>query len=245
MIEDKLPFVAHLKELRDRILICILAVGVAFIGTYYFKERIFGFLMRPFTKVMPPQSSFIFTSLTEAFLTYFKIALVASLFVAAPVILYEVWKFVSPGLYDKEKRYIIPFISFGSIFFLIGGLFCYFVVMPTVYRFFVSYAGPYIVPMPTLKEYMNLTLKLLVIFGFIFEMPLVAYYLSRVGIIKYRTLAKKRRYAILAIVVVSAIITPPELTSQILMALPMYALFEVSVLIARVFGKREKAHADS
>ncbi len=243
MIEDKLPFVAHLKELRDRILICILAVGVAFIGTYYFKERIFGFLMRPFTKVMPPQSSFIFTSLTEAFLTYFKIALVASLFVAAPVILYEVWKFVSPGLYDKEKRYIIPFISFGSIFFLIGGLFCYFVVMPTVYRFFVSYAGPYIVPMPTLKEYMNLTLKLLVIFGFIFEMPLVAYYLSRIGIIKYRTLAKKRRYAILLIVVVSAIITPPEVTSQLLMALPMYGLFEVSVLIARVFGKKEKADA--
>jgi len=243
MIEDKLPFVAHLKELRDRILICILAVGVAFIGTYYFKERIFAFLMRPFTKVMPPQSSFIFTSLTEAFLTYFKIAIVASLFVAAPVILYEVWKFVSPGLYDKEKRYIIPFISFGSIFFLIGGLFCYFVVMPTVYRFFVSYAGPYIVPMPTLKEYMNLTLKLLVIFGFIFEMPLVAYYLSRIGIIKYRTLAKKRRYAILLIVVVSAIITPPEVTSQLLMALPMYGLFEVSVLIARVFGKKEKADA--
>jgi sec-independent protein translocase protein TatC len=99
--------------------------------------------------------------------------------------------------------------------------------------------------MPSLREYMNLTLKLLIIFGFIFEMPLVAYYLSRVGIIKYRTLAKKRRYAILAIVVVSAIITPPELTSQILMALPMYALFEVSVLIARVFGKKEKAHAES
>ncbi len=200
--------------------------------------------MLPFTKVMPPQSSFIFTSLTEAFLTYFKIAIVASLFVAAPVILYEVWMFVAPGLYEKEKRYIIPFITFGSIFFITGGLFCYFVVMPTVYHFFVSYAGPFIVPMPSLKEYMNLTLKLLIIFGFIFEMPLVAYYLSRVGIIKYRTLAKKRRYAILAIVVVSAIITPPELTSQILMALPMYALFEVSVLIARVFGKKEKAHAE-
>jgi len=245
MIEEKKPFVSHLKELRDRILICILAVGVAFCATYYFKERIFDFLMRPFTRVMPPQSSFIFTSLTEAFLTYFKIAVVASVFVAAPVILYELWMFVAPGLYEKEKRYIIPFITFGSIFFITGGLFCYLVVMPTVYRFFVSYAGPFIVPMPSLKEYMNLTLKLLIIFGFIFEMPLVAYYLSRVGIIKYRTLAKKRRYAILAIVVVSAIITPPELTSQILMALPMYALFEVSVLIARVFGKREKANADS
>ncbi len=243
MIEEKRPFISHLKELRDRILVCIAAIGVAFIATYYFKERIFELLMQPFIKVMPSGSSFIFTSLTEAFVTYFKIALVSSVFVAAPVILYEVWKFVSPGLYEKEKRYIIPFISLGSICFLAGGLFCYLVVMPTVYHFFVSYAGPYIVPMPTLKEYMNLTLKMLVIFGFIFEMPLVAYYLARVGIIKYRTLAKKRRYAILGIVVVSAIIAPPEVTSQILLAVPMYGLFEVSVLIARVFGKKEKADA--
>ena len=174
--------------------------------------------MRPFIEVMPPHSSFIFTSLTEAFITYFKIALVAALFLAAPVILYEVWMFIAPGLYEKEKRYIFPFIAFGSIFFIIGGLFCYFVVMPTVYHFFVSYAGPSVIPMPSLKEYMNLTLKMLIIFGFIFQMPLIAFYLSKAGVINYRLLAKKRRYAILAIVVMSAIIAPPEVTSQLLMA---------------------------
>lgn len=244
MTDVKLPFIAHLKELRDRLIICIIGVGVAFIATYYFKGPIFTFLMRPFVGVMPPQSAFIFTGVTEAFITYFKISFVAALFLASPIILYEVWMFVAPGLYETEKRYAVPFILFGSLFFIIGGLFSYFVVMPYIYRFFVSYAGPTIIPMPSLKSYMNLTLKLIVAFGLIFQMPLIAYYLSKAGIIKYRTLAKKRRYAILAIVIVSAVITPPEVTSQLLMALPMYGLFEISIIIARVFGKKERMDAE-
>ncbi len=239
MIDEKKPFVSHLKELRDRLVVAIIGVGIAFIVTYTFKERIFQFLMQPFIAVMPAQSSFIFTSVTEAFITYFKISLVAALFLAAPVLLYEVWMFVSPGLYEKEKKYAIPFITFGSILFLVGALFCYWIVMPFIYRFFVSYAGQFIIPMPTLKDYMNLSLKMLIIFGLIFQMPLLAYYLARAGVINYRLLAGKRRYAILGIVVLSAIITPPEVTSQLLMAIPMYGLYEVSVLIARVFGKKE------
>jgi sec-independent protein translocase protein TatC len=245
MTDVKLPFIAHLKELRDRLVVCLIGVAIAFVVTYFFKERIFAFLMRPFVEVMPPQSSFIFTGVTEAFITYFKIAIVTALFLASPVILYEAWMFVSPGLYEKEKSYALPFIFFGSLSFVIGGLFCYFVVMPYIYHFFVSYAGPSIIPMPSLRDYMNLTLKMLIIFGVIFQMPLVAYYLAKAGIIRYRTLAKKRRYAILAIVIVSAIITPPEVTSQLLMALPMYGLFEVSILIARVFGKKERSNADA
>jgi sec-independent protein translocase protein TatC len=243
MKDEKRPFFAHLKELRDRLVISIIAVAVAFIITYSFKENIFAFLMRPFIEVMPASSSFIFTGVTEAFLTYFKVSLVVALFLAAPMILYEVWMFVAPGLYENEKRYIFPFIGFGSAFFIIGGLFCYYVVLPYIYRFFVGYAGPLITPMPSLKEYMNLSLKMLLIFGFIFQMPLVAYYLSKAGIIKYRTLSKKRRYALLGIVVVSAVITPPEVTSLLLMAVPMYGLFELSVLIARVFGKKETQDA--
>jgi sec-independent protein translocase protein TatC len=241
MRDEKKPFIAHLKELRDRLMVCIVGLGVAFIVTYAFKERIFHFLMRPFIEVMPPKSAFIFTSLTEAFITYFKVALVAALFLAAPLILYEIWKFIAPGLYEKERKYIAPFIIFGSICFIGGALFCYYVTMPVVYHFFVSYAGTMIVPMPSLKEYMNLTLKMLLIFGLVFQMPLVAYYLSKAGILDYKTLAKKRRYAIIAIIVLSAIITPPEVSSQLLMALPMYGLYELSVVIARVFGKKESA----
>ena len=239
MTEEKKPFTAHLKELRDRLVISLIGLGVAFIVTYSLKERIFHFLMVPFIRVMPARSSFIFTSITEAFITYFKVAIVAALFLASPIILYEVWMFVSPGLYEKEKRYIAPFIIFGSFFFIAGALFCYFVVMPVIYHFFVSYAGNLIIPMPSLREYMNLSLKMLIIFGLIFQMPLIAFYLAKAGIISYRGLAHKRRYAILGIAVLSAIITPPEVSSQLLMALPMYGLFELSVLIARVFGKKE------
>ena len=239
MTDEKQPFFSHLKELRDRLLVCIVAVAIAFIFTYYFKERLFDFLMQPFLKVMPAQSSFIFTGITEAFLTYFKISVVAALFVAAPVILYEFWMFVAPGLYEKEKKYVYPFIFFGSLCFICGALFCYFVVMPNMYRFFVSYAREFVTPMPDLKNYMGLTLKLLIIFGFIFELPLVAFYLARAGIIKSKMLAKKRRYAILAVFIISAAITPPDVVSMILVALPLWGLFELGILIAKVFGKKE------
>jgi len=239
MTDEKQPFFSHLKELRDRLLVCIVAVAIAFIFTYYFKERLFDFLMQPFLKVMPAQSSFIFTGITEAFLTYFKISVVAALFVAAPVILYEFWMFVAPGLYEKEKKYVYPFIIFGSLCFICGALFCYFVVMPNMYRFFVSYAREFVTPMPDLKNYMGLTLKLLIIFGFIFELPLVAFYLARAGIIKAKMLAKKRRYAILAVFIISAAITPPDVVSMILVALPLWGLYELGILIAKVFGKKE------
>jgi sec-independent protein translocase protein TatC len=244
MMDEKKPFVAHLQELRTRLAVSLCGLGAAFIVTYALKERIFHFLMRPFIEVMPPKSTFIFTSVTEAFVTYFKVALVAALFLAAPLILYEIWMFVSPGLYEQEKKYVVPFIFFGSLLFAAGALFCYFVTLPALYRFFVSYAGAAIVPMPSLSGYMGLTLKMLVIFGFIFQMPLVAYYLARAGIIEHRRLAGKRRYAILGIAVLSAVVTPPEVSSQLLMALPMYGLFELSIMIARIFGRKEAVNVN-
>ena len=239
MIDEKKPFFSHLKELRDRLVVCVIAVGIAFIITYAFKERIFAFLMQPFIDVMPAKSSFIFTNVTEAFITYFKIAIVAAVFLGSPVLLYEIWMFVAPGLYETEKNYVYPFIIFGSLLFVTGALFCYYVVMPILFRFFVGYASEFVVPMPALKEYMSLALKLLIIFGFIFLMPLVAYYLSRAGIINHRLLSSKRRYAIPGIFVLSAIITPPEMTSQLLVVAPLIGLYEISIIIARIFGKKK------
>lgn len=237
-IDEKQPFLSHLKELRDRLLVCIIAIGIAFVFTYYFKEKVFHFLMQPFIKVMPDKSSFIFTYVTEAFITYFKISVITAIFAVSPVILYEIWMFVSPGLYEKEKKYAFPFIFFGSICFICGALFCYFVVMPIIYRFFVGYAAEFIIPMPDLKGYMNLTLKLLIIFGLIFELPLVAFYFGKAGIINHRMLSTKRRYAILGIFILSAIITPPDVTSQILMAIPLWGLYELCIVITRFFGKK-------
>jgi sec-independent protein translocase protein TatC len=237
-IDEKQPLISHMTELRDRILICAVALGVVFIFTFYFKERIFNFLMQPFIRVMPEKSSFIFTYITEAFITYVKISIVAAFFITLPVILYEFWMFVSPGLYQKEKKYLLPFIIFGSICFLCGATFCYYVVMPVMYKFFISYAGEFVIPMPDLKAYMSLTLRMLVIFGLIFELPLVAYYLSKIGIINHKLLSSKRRYAILGIFIVSAVITPPDITSQILMAIPLCGLYELSIIITRIFGKK-------
>ncbi|OPY04163.1 MAG: Sec-independent protein translocase protein TatC [Syntrophorhabdus sp. PtaB.Bin184] len=238
--DEKQPFVSHLKELRQRLVISLLSVCVAFAFTYFFRERVNVFLLQPFKKVMPPGSSFIFTGVTEAFLTYFKIWILTAVTVASPVIIHQIWMFVSPGLYEKERRYVYPLIFWGSLLFAAGVVFCYFVVMPNLYRFFVSYASDFVIPMPDLKGYVSLTLKLLVIFGFLFELPLVAYFLAKVGILNHRFLAKKRRYAILGAFILSAIITPPDPVSQILVAMPLWGLYELSVVIARLFGKKEK-----
>ncbi len=237
-IDEKQPFLSHLKELRDRLIVCITAIAIAFIFAYLFKEHVFKFLMQPFLMVMPEKSSFIFTYVTEAFITYFKISFVVALFISSPIILYEFWMFVAPGLYEKEKKYTVPFIVFGSICFIAGAFFCYYAILPTIYKFFVSYAADFIIPMPDLKGYMNLTLKLLIIFGLIFELPLAAFYLGKAGIINYKMLSQKRRYAILGIVVISAIITPPDISSQILMAVPMWGLYELSIVITKLFGKK-------
>jgi sec-independent protein translocase protein TatC len=238
--DEKQPFISHLKELRQRLVISLLSVCVAFALTYFFRERVNIFLLQPFKNVMPPGSSFIFTGVTEAFLTYFKIWILTAVTVASPVIIHQMWMFVSPGLYEKERRYVYPLIFWGSLSFALGVVFCYFIVMPNLYRFFVSYASDLVIPMPDLKGYVSLTLKLLVIFGFLFELPLVAYFLAKVGILNHRFLAKKRRYAILGAFILSAIITPPDPVSQILIAMPLWGLYELSVVIARLFGKKEK-----
>jgi sec-independent protein translocase protein TatC len=238
-MDEKQPFQFHLKELRDRLLVSVIAVAAAFVVSYYFKEKVFHYLALPFFKVMPAQSSFIFTSITDAFIAYFKVALVSALFAASPVILYEAWMFVAPGLYDNERRYVVPFILFGSLFFIGGALFCYFVILPYTYAFFVSYGGEQILPMPAIGDYISLTLKLLLAFGLIFQMPVMAYYLARAGIISFKTLSKKRRYAVVIIVIMSAVIAPSEISSLLVLAIPMYGLYEMSVLIARMFGKKE------
>ncbi len=237
MTDEKQPFFSHLKELRDRLVVSIIAIAVAFIITYYFKERLFDFLMQPFIRVMPAQSSFIFTGITEAFLTYFKNIGCCCLFLAAPVILYEFWMFVAPGLYENEKKYVYPFIFFGSLCFIFGALFCYFVVMPNIYRFFVSYAQDFVIPMPDLKNYMGLTLKLLIIFGLIFELPLVAFYLSRAGIINAKMLAKRGDMQSLPFSL-SAPLLLPDVVSMILIALPLWGSTSWASLLQRYLGKR-------
>jgi len=237
--ESKLPFTAHLEELRKRLIVCFVAVGIGFVICYGFKEYLFQILVHPLVKVMPPGDSLIFTGLPEAFFTYLKVAFLAGLMLAAPVIIYEFWSFVAPGLYDKEKRLMLPIVFLSTFFFIGGALFGYFLVFPWGFKFFLGFATETIRPMPSMKEYLGFSAKLLLAFGLVFELPLVITFLARLGIVSVDFLKKNRKYALLLFFVGAAILTPPDVVTQIMMALPLMLLYEISIIGARIFGKKK------
>lgn len=236
---SKLPFTGHLEELRKRIVISAISVGVGFAISYGFKEKLFQILLRPLISVMKAGDKLIFTGLPEAFFTYLKVAFLSGLLLSTPIILYQFWMFVAPGLYRKEKRLMFPIIILSSFFFLGGSLFGYFVVFPFGFKFFLSFASETIQPLPSMKEYLSFSAKLLLAFGLVFELPLVLTFLSRLGIISVEFLKKNRKYALLLFFVGSAILTPPDVVTQVMMALPLMVLYEISIIGARFFGKNK------
>lgn len=237
--DERLPFTAHLEELRRRLIICFSAVGICFVICYIFSKRLFELLMQPLLAAMPPEEKLIYTGLPEAFFTYLKVAFLAGILMAVPVIMYQLWIFVAPGLYDKEKRLLLPIVFLSSLFFLGGALFGYFVVFPFGFKFFMGFASDYVRPLPSMKEYLGFSAKLLFAFGVVFELPLFVTFLAKLGIVDVKFLKTKRKYAILLFFVFAAILTPPDVITQIMMAGPLMALYEVSILGARVFGKKE------
>lgn len=241
MDEKKLPLTAHLQELRKRLIFSFIAVGIGFILCYALAQSIFDILAYPLLKVMPRGGTLIFTSVAEAFFTYMKVAFIAGLILASPFVLYQVWAFVAPGLYQKEKRYVVPFVLGGSLFFAIGVLFGYFVAIPIGFKFLLGFATDFIKPMPSMKEYLSFSIKFLLAFGIVFEFPVVLVLLARIGVIDAKVLARQRKYAILLIFIFAAVMTPPDLISQVLMALPLMALYELSILLAKIFGKKASA----
>jgi sec-independent protein translocase protein TatC len=239
MDEKKLPLTAHLQELRKRLIFSFIAIGVGFVLCYAFADQIFNILAAPLLKVMPKGGSLIFISVAEAFFTYMKVAFIAGIIVTSPFILYQIWAFIAPGLYQKEKKYVIPFVLGGSLFFALGVLFGYFVAIPVGFRFLLGYATDIIKPMPSMKEYLSFSIKFLLAFGLVFEFPVVLVLLSKIGIIDAKMLARQRKYAILLIFIFAAVVTPsPDLISQVLTALPLIGLYELSILLSRIFGKR-------
>jgi len=241
MDEKKLPLTAHLQELRKRLILSFIAVGIGFFVCYALKEYLFNILSSPLiNKVMPSGGSLIFTSVSEAFFTYMKVAFIAGLILTSPFILYQIWAFVAPGLYQKEKRYAIPFILGGSFFFALGILFGYFVAMPTVFKFLLGYATDFIKPLPSMKEYLSFTIKFLLVFGLVFEFPVVLVLLAKIGVIDAKMMARQRKYAILLIFIFAAVMTPPDIISQVIMALPLIGLYELSILLSKFFGKKTK-----
>jgi sec-independent protein translocase protein TatC len=241
---EKQSFTAHLEELRSRLIKCVIAVGVGFVISYFFKEQIFHLLTLPLINALQSGDHLIYTNLPEAFFTFLKAAFICSLMLASPVIIYQFWMFTAPGLYDKEKRLLVPILLLSVLFFVGGALFGYFVVFPFGFEFFLSFASDTIRPMPSMKEYLGFASKLLLAFGLVFELPLVITFLARLGIVSVAALKKFRKYTILAFFVAAAILTPPDLVTQIFMALPMILLYELSIISARIFGSKKK-HDDA
>jgi len=239
MVDQRLPFTVHLEELRKRLMICCAAVGVGFLPCYAFKDQIFEFMAIPLIASLPEDNSWmIFTGVTEAFFTYLKVSFLAGIFLSLPIIFYQLWAFISPGLYSKERRVIFPFVIFSTLFFVTGASFGYFVVFPFGFKFLLGFATDTIRPFPSLKEYLSFATKLLLAFGFVFELPLITYFLSKTGMLTHQTLAKNRRYFIVLAFLGSAMLTPPDVATQLLMAGPLLILFEISVVVARVFGRK-------
>ena len=237
--EKKNPFTEHLGELRDRLVRAFIAVGVGFVAAYFFKEQLFDILTAPLITAMAKSgnATLIFTGLPEAFFTYLKVALLAGIILATPVLFYEFWMFVSPGLYRKEKKYILPIIILSLIFFISGASFGYFIVFPYGFQFFLGFTTETIQAMPSMKEYLSFASKMLLAFGFVFELPLVLTFLSRMGLVTPVFLKQNRKYALLLFFVGAAIITPPDVVTQIMMAMPLIVLYEIGIIGAGIFGR--------
>jgi sec-independent protein translocase protein TatC len=236
--EARLPLTEHLEELRSRLVRSLIALGIGTGICYTWVEDIYKALLRPLLIHLPGNSRLIFTELTEAFLTYFKVALWAGFVLSSPVIFFQLWRFVSPGLYRKERSLVIAFAGWSTAGMLAGMAFGYFVAIPQVFSFFLSFGRSTIVPMPSMKESLSLILRLLLIFGLLFELPLLLYLLGRSGILSSLLLRKGRKVAVVGVLLLGAVLTPPDVVSQILIAIPFYLLYEVGILLCSLGERR-------
>lgn len=245
MTDDKQPFLGHLEELRRRLVICAIAVGIGFIISYVFAKQLFSYLILPLIKVLPDDSRLIFTNLPDMFIAYIKVALVAGIILAIPIIFYQLWMFLAPALYQKEKRYIIPFVLFSSILFVAGSLFGYLVVFPYGFKFFVSFATEDIQALPSVKQYFSFAIRLLLAFGIVFEMPIVVLFLTKIGLITPDSMKKFRKFAILCSFILSAILTPPDVATQLMMALPIIILYEISIFLSKAMYRKKEEKSET
>jgi len=228
--QNELPLTEHLRELRQRLIRSLVVVSILACLSYAFIDPIFKALSIPLLDVLPEGRSLIFTSYPEAFFTYLKLAITTGIFLASPWILFELWAFIAPGLYAHEKKLLFPFIIFGSAFFVGGGLFGYFVVFPTAFKFLAGYESDMLTLYPSISEYFTLVVRLLLGFGLAFELPLILVFLGLLGIVNTTMLRRNRKYALLGAFIIAAIFTPtPDVLNQTLLAVPLLLLYEISI----------------
>ena len=240
--EDKAPLVEHLVELRQRLIIAIGAIFGIFclILLGGFDEAIFAFLVQPLRKVAGPDVKMVYLGLHHAFYIYMKVSLFAAFFLASPIILIQIWRFVAPGLYQHERNTVLPFLIATPVLFFLGGALAYFFVLPLAFQFFLSYTSPSIESLPAMPDYLSLVMTFLFAFGLSFELPVFLLLLISAGFLSTEKLVQVRRYQIVMVFIVAGILTPPDPFSQILLAVPLLLLYEVSIFTGRILEKRRK-----
>ena len=241
---DEMTFLEHLEDLRKRLWYSFVAIFAAVIPAWIFSQDVFKILSKPVTQYLPEGAKMAFTSLTAPFMLYIKVAFLTALFVTSPFIFLQLWYFIAPGLYQKEKKYVVPFVTFTTVFFLAGAAFGYFVMFPWACRFFLKLGSDF-TPVLTVDTYFSFALKLLLGIALVFELPTLVYFLSKIGLITSRWMIRNFKYAVLAVFVIAAVITPtPDMVTQSILAVPMLALYGLGILIAFFFGKERKTRRE-
>lgn len=230
---SQMPFLDHLDQLRWRLLKSIIAIVAMSVIAFSFSDELFGLIIKPLGDIR-----LHVTDVTGSFYAYLKVSMITGVLAAVPVIFYQLWAFVSPGLYAQEKSAIIPMVAVSTLLFLTGVSFCWWIVLPMSLNFLIGFSGDLFEPIITVGSYISFAGTLLIAFGFSFEMPVVAYFLGKIGILSSAFMVKGRRYAIVIILIVAAILTPADIFSQVMLAGPLYVLYEISILVVRSIEKK-------
>ncbi|MCE8011090.1 twin-arginine translocase subunit TatC [Halomonas daqingensis] len=239
------PLIEHLIELRSRLLRSVVAIFVIFLGLYPFANEIYTFVAQPLMGMLPEGSQMIATEVASPFLAPFKLTLVVAVFIAIPYVLHQAWAFVAPGLYDNEKALALPLLASSVGLFYAGAAFAYYVVFPLLFQFFTQTGPENVAVMTDINQYLNFVLKLFFAFGVAFEIPIATFLLIASGATTVESLSKKRPYIILGCFVVGMLLTPPDVISQSLLAIPMYLLYEVGILFGRLVRRRRRKSAEA